>query len=75
MRARSAPFKLLHIAGAYWKNDSSRKQLQRLYATAFFTDKELKAYLEQIEEAKKRHHRVLGKQLKLFTISQPAGQG
>jgi threonyl-tRNA synthetase len=68
-------FKLLSIAGAYWKNDSSRKQLQRLYATAFFTQKELDAYLAQLEEAKKRDHRVLGKQLKLFTISQEAGQG
>jgi threonyl-tRNA synthetase len=68
-------FKLLTIAGAYWKNDSNRKQLQRLYATAFFTQKELDAYLAQLEEAKKRDHRVLGKQLKLFTISQDAGQG
>src|SRR3954468_16524717 len=68
-------FKLLCIAGAYWKNDSSRKQLQRLYATAFFTQKELDAYLAQLEEAKKRDHRVLGKQLRLFTISQEAGQG
>src|SRR4051812_29434041 len=68
-------FKLLSIAGAYWKNDSSRKQLQRLYGTAFFTQKELDAYLQQIEEAKKRDHRVLGKQLKLFTISQAVGSG
>ena len=68
-------FKLLSIAGAYWKNDASRKQLQRLYATAFFNEKDLKAYLEQLEEAKKRDHRTLGKQLKLFTISQQAGQG
>jgi len=68
-------FKLLNIAGAYWKNDASRKQLQRLYATAFFNEKDLKNYLEQLEEAKKRDHRVLGKQLKLFTISQQAGQG
>ena len=68
-------FKLLNIAGAYWKNDSSRKQLQRLYATVFFTEKDLKAYLEQLEEAKKRDHRLLGKQLRLFTITQQAGQG
>ncbi len=68
-------FKLLSIAGAYWKNDSSRKQLQRLYGTAFFSQKDLDAYLAQVEEAKKRDHRVLGKQLKLFTISQQAGQG
>ena len=68
-------FKLLSIAGAYWKNDSSRKQLQRLYATAFFNQKDLDAYLHQLEEAKKRDHRVLGKQLKLFTISQAVGSG
>jgi threonyl-tRNA synthetase len=68
-------FKLLSIAGAYWKNDATRKQLQRLYATAFFTQKELDSYLHQLEEAKKRDHRVLGKQLKLFTISQQAGPG
>ncbi len=61
--------KLLSIAGAYWKNDSSRRQLQRLYGTAFFNQKDLDAYLNQLEEAKKRDHRVLGKQLKLFTIS------
>jgi threonyl-tRNA synthetase len=68
-------FKLLSIAGAYWKNDSSRKQLQRLYGTAFFTQKELDAYLHQLEEAKKRDHRVLGKQLRLFTISPVVGSG
>jgi threonyl-tRNA synthetase len=68
-------FKLLSIAGAYWKNDVRRKQLQRLYGTAFFSQKELDAYLVQVEEAKKRDHRVLGKQLKLFTISQQAGSG
>src|SRR5437763_1132194 len=67
--------KLLSIAGAYWKNDASRKQLQRLYGTAFFTQKELDAYLRQLEEAKKRDHRVLGKQLRLFTISAMAGSG
>jgi threonyl-tRNA synthetase len=68
-------FKILSIAGAYWKNDASRKQLQRLYGTAFFTQKELDAYLHQLEEARKRDHRVLGKQLRLFTISQIAGSG
>jgi len=68
-------FKLLSIAGAYWKNDASRKQLQRLYATAFFSQKDLDAYLHQLEEAKKRDHRRLGKELKLFTISQLAGSG
>jgi threonyl-tRNA synthetase len=68
-------YKLLSIAGAYWKNDVTRKQLQRLYATAFFSQKDLDAYLRQIEEAKKRDHRVLGKQLKLFTISPLVGSG
>jgi threonyl-tRNA synthetase len=68
-------FKILSIAGAYWKNDASRKQLQRLYGTAFFSQKELDAYLKQVEEAKKRDHRVLGKQLKLFTISPLVGSG
>lgn len=68
-------FKLLSIAGAYWKNDASRKQLQRLYGTAFFNQKDLDNYLHQLEEAKKRDHRVLGKQLRLFTISPMAGSG
>ena len=68
-------FKVLSIAGAYWKNDATRPQLQRLYGTAFFTQKELDGYLAFIEEAKKRDHRTLGKQLKLFTISQMAGSG
>jgi threonyl-tRNA synthetase len=68
-------FKLLSIAGAYWKNDASRKQLQRLYGTAFFQQKDLDAYLQKVEEAKKRDHRVLGKQLRLFTISPAAGSG
>jgi threonyl-tRNA synthetase len=68
-------FKVLSIAGAYWKNDSTRPQLQRLYGTAFFNQKDLDAYLIRIEEAKKRDHRLLGKQLKLFTISQMVGSG
>jgi threonyl-tRNA synthetase len=70
-----AAFKLLSIAGAYWKNDATRPQLQRLYGTAFFNKKELESYLNQVEEAKKRDHRVLGKQLKLFTISPAVGGG
>ena len=68
-------FKLLNIAGAYWKNDAQRHQLQRLYGTAFFSQKDLDAYLKQLEEAKKRDHRVLGKQLRLFTISPAVGSG
>jgi len=72
---RIGAFKILNIAGAYWKNDARRKQLQRLYATAFFSQKDLDAYLHKLEEAKKRDHRVLGKQLRLFTISPIAGSG
>jgi threonyl-tRNA synthetase len=68
-------FKILSIAGAYRKNDSSRKQLQRLYGTAFFSQKDLEAYLHKLEEAKKRDHRVIGKQLGLFTISEQVGSG
>src|SRR6478672_1398093 len=68
-------FKLLSVAGAYWKGDASREQLQRLYATAFFDKKDLDAHLEQLAEAKRRDHRVLGKHLELFTISQTVGSG
>jgi threonyl-tRNA synthetase len=68
-------FKLLSIAGAYWKGDSSRQQLQRLYATAFFDKKELDAHLAQLEEAKRRDHRTLGKQLELFTVNPIVGSG
>jgi len=68
-------FKILSVAGAYWKGDSSRQQLQRLYATAFFDKKELETHLERVEEAKRRDHRVLGKQLELFTISPLVGSG
>ncbi len=72
---RIGAFKILSIAGAYWKNDSNRKQLQRLYATAFFTQKDLDEHIKRMEEAKKRDHRLLGKQLALFTISQQVGPG
>jgi len=68
-------FKLLSIAGAYWKGNEHNKQLQRIYGTAFFTPKELEAYLKQIEEAKKRDHRKLGKELDLFSIQELAGPG
>jgi len=70
---RVKAFKLLSIAGAYWKGDASGKQLQRLYGTAWFSQKDLDAYLDQVNEAKRRDHRVLGKQLGLFTISQEVG--
>jgi threonyl-tRNA synthetase len=68
-------FKLLSIAGAYWKGDEHNKQLQRIYGTAFFSAKELDAYLKQVEEAKKRDHRKLGKELDLFSIQELAGPG
>src|SRR5579871_1849130 len=72
---RIGAFKLLSIAGAYWKHDASRKQLQRLYGTAFFNQKDLDAYLAQVEEAKRRDHRVLGKQHALFHITNDVGPG
>ncbi|HEY6563393.1 MAG TPA: threonine--tRNA ligase [Pirellulaceae bacterium] len=68
-------FKLLSIAGAYWKGDATREQLQRLYATAFFTREELDAHLARIDEAKRRDHRVLGKRLKLFHTDDSVGAG
>jgi threonyl-tRNA synthetase len=68
-------FKLLSIAGAYWKGDEHNKQLQRIYGTAFFSQKELDEYLQRIEEAKKRDHRKLGKELDLFSIQELAGPG
>ncbi len=67
--------KLLSVAGAYWKGDASGRQLQRLYGTAFFDKKDLDAHLEQIEEAKRRDHRVLGKKHGLFSINSEVGQG
>jgi threonyl-tRNA synthetase len=68
-------FKLLSIAGAYWKGDEHNKQLQRIYGTAFFSPKDLEEHLKQIEEAKKRDHRKLGKELDLFSIQDLAGPG
>ena len=68
-------YKLLSVAGAYWKGDSSNKQLQRVYATAFFNKEDLAEHLVLIEEAKRRDHRTLGKQLNLFTISPIVGAG
>jgi threonyl-tRNA synthetase len=70
-----AAFKLLSVAGAYWKGDASRQQLQRLYGTAWFSKADLENYLKQVEEAKRRDHRVLGKQLELFMIEPSIGQG
>ena len=65
-------FKLMSVAGAYWRGDSSRPMLQRIYGTAFFQEKELTAYLTMLEEAEKRDHRKLGKALELFHIQEEA---
>lgn len=64
--------KLTRVAGAYWRGDAQREQLTRVYGTAFFTKEDLKEYLDLIEEAKKRDHRVLGESLELFTFSEEA---
>jgi threonyl-tRNA synthetase len=68
-------FKLLSVAGAYWKGDEHNKQLQRIYGTAFFTQKEVEDYLNLLEEAKRRDHRKLGKELELFTVNENVGAG
>jgi threonyl-tRNA synthetase len=68
-------YKLLSVAGAYWKGRTDREVLQRVYGTAYFDKKELDAQLAQIEEAKKRDHRRLGRELNLYTISQLVGPG
>ncbi len=65
---RLKAFKLMSVAGAYWRGDSNREMLQRIYGTAFFSKKELDEYLQRLEEAKKRDHRKLGKELDLFDI-------
>lgn len=67
--------KLLNTAGAYWRGDEKSKQLTRIYGITFPKQKELKEYLHQLEEAKKRDHRKLGKELELFTFSERVGQG
>ncbi len=68
-------FKLLSVAGAYWRGNSRNKMLQRIYGTSFWAKKDLKRYLYVVEEAKKRDHRVLGKQLDLFSFQEEAGPG
>jgi len=73
--AKLKAFKLLSIAGAYHRGDETNKQLQRIYGTAFPTKDELAAYLTQMEQAKLRDHRKLGKDLKLFHIDEDVGQG
>lgn len=68
-------FKLLRVAGSYWRGDEKRPMLTRIYGTAFADKKELKQYLDRLEEARKRDHRKLGKQLGLFTIQDQIGPG
>jgi threonyl-tRNA synthetase len=68
-------FKLLSLAGAYWKGDAAQPQMQRIYGTAFFTQEELDGWLKQREEAEKRDHRKLGRELDLFSIQEEYGQG
>ena len=68
-------FKLMRVAGAYWRGDERKPQMQRLYGVAFETQEELDEYLERMEEAKKRDHRKLGKELDLYTVSPLVGIG
>jgi len=72
---RIGAFKLMKVAGAYWRGDSDRPMLQRIYGTAWFSQKDLDAYLTQIEEAEKRDHRKLGRELDLFHFDEMAGSG
>ena len=73
--SRLKAFKLLNIAGAYWKGDEKNRQLQRIYGTAWFSKKDQDEYLARLEEARKRDHRKLGKELDLLSIQELAGPG
>src|SRR5919205_721743 len=73
--SRIKHFKLMHTAPAYWRGDERRQQLQRIYGTAWFSKEELEAYLHRLEEAKRRDHRVLGKELDLFSTDPRVGPG
>jgi threonyl-tRNA synthetase len=73
--ARVKAFKVMSLSGAYWLGDEKNPQLQRIYGTAFFSKKDLDDYLTRLEEAKKRDHRRLGKELELFTVSEEVGAG
>ena len=73
--AKLKAFKLLSIAGAYWRGDEKNKMLQRIYGTAFTDKKELEAYLHRLEEAKRRDHRKIGRELDLFSFSDEVGPG
>src|SRR5436309_4976254 len=73
--ARLATFKLLSLAGAYWRGDERRAQLQRVYGTAWATEEDLADYLRRLEEAERRDHRKLGRQLDLFSFPDALGAG
>ena len=73
--SRVKHFRLLHTAGAYWRGDEHRQMLQRIYGTAWFKEEDLDAYLHRLEEAKKRDHRTLGRELDLFSTDQRVGPG
>src|SRR5690606_23385400 len=68
-------FRLLSTAGAYWRGDERRQMLQRIYGTAWFTERDLNEYLERLEEAKRRDHRRLGRELGIFSVHQEVGPG
>ncbi len=68
-------FKLLSVAGAYWRGDSDREMLQRIYGTSWFTEEDLKKHLDLLKERRERDHRKLGKELRIFMLSDKAGQG
>ena len=72
---RSDAFKLLNISGAYWRGDENNAMLQRIYGTAWHTTQELKQHLQMLEEAKKRDHRKLGKELEIFIFDEDVGPG
>lgn len=73
--SKIAAFKLTKLAGAYWKGSSDREVLQRVYGTAFFSEKDLEKYLHNVEEAEKRDHRKLGRELGIYMMDQMAGVG
>src|SRR6185437_2578552 len=68
-------FKLTNVAGAYWKGQESNPQMQRIYALCFYTQQELEDYLHKLEEAKRRDHRRIGKELELFSVNDLVGAG
>ena len=72
---RIKAFKLMSVAGSYWKGDEHNQRLQRVYGTSFYSKKDLDAHLTQLEEAKKRDHRKLGRELDLFSVQETAGPG